>query len=168
MLRVVLSLVMLGLALPVARAAEGPAARADVGDPLAVLPAALQRVLREYFGVQQALAADSIAGLATHADAMLEAATQGQGGEILPADFAEKVKVLAAAGDLKAARAAFKPLSKSLIAVMASGKHPRTYAVAEVFCPMVNAGWLQADGKTVANPYHGKAMLTCGGVTRTF
>ena len=31
----------------------------------------------------------------------------------------------------------------------------------EAFCPMANAGWIQA-GETIANPYYGAKMLTCG------
>lgn len=34
-----------------------------------------------------------------------------------------------------------------------------TYAM--VYCPMVRARWVQT-GKTIANPYHGSEMLTCG------
>ena len=29
------------------------------------------------------------------------------------------------------------------------------------FCPMVNKPWMQ-EGETLANPYYGKAMPTCG------
>jgi hypothetical protein len=61
---------------------------------------------------------------------------------------------------LKAAREAFKPLSKSLIKYLADNKAGKgTYH--EAYCPMVKSSWLQTE-KEVRNPFYGKSMLTCG------
>jgi Cu(I)/Ag(I) efflux system membrane fusion protein len=77
-----------------------------------------------------------------------------------PAALAHQAETLARAGDLAAARKAFKPLSNSLIKYLADNKVPKgTYY--EVYCPMADASWLQA-GKDVKNPYMGKAMSDCG------
>ena len=63
----------------------------------------------------------------------------------------------AATGDIAATRDAFKALSKVATAM----ELPPDYAVA--FCPMYKGGakWVQKKDK-LANPYYGKAMLTCG------
>ena len=75
-------------------------------------------------------------------------------------DVAKQADALAQAKDLKAARAAFKPLSASLVKYLADNKAGvGTYH--EAYCPMVKASWLQT-GKAIKNPYMGKQMLSCG------
>ena len=68
---------------------------------------------------------------------------------------------MAGATDLKAARAAFKPLSDSLIKYLAAHTE-QAGGFEKVFCSMANASWLQKSGSTVSNPYLGKAMAHCG------
>lgn len=61
-------------------------------------------------------------------------------------------------GDIAATRERFKALS-----VVATGMElPADYAVA--YCPMYKgiSKWVQKKKDTLANPYYGKAMLTCG------
>ena len=67
----------------------------------------------------------------------------------------------AATPDMKDVRDKFGALSEAIDTYM-TGLHlvpPEGVKVA--FCPMVNKPWLQ-EGSTLANPYYGKEMPTCG------
>ena len=70
----------------------------------------------------------------------------------------------AAATTLEAARTAFGDLSTALIAYADKSKQPVAGKIV-AYCPMVKKSWVQTDG-TIANPYYGKAMATCGSQTR--
>jgi hypothetical protein len=80
----------------------------------------------------------------------------------LASESTGELKTLAQAaadtGDIAATRDAFKALSK----VATTMELPPDYAVA--FCPMYKNGskWVQKKDATIANPYFGKQMLTCG------
>ena len=129
--------------------------------PLAVFKEPVQSVYDGYIQVQNSLVQDSVAGVSGAAMAMLKA-IQGDSMKMLPPKVAQQVGALAKAKDLEAARAAFKPLSESLIEYLKEQKVPAgTYH--EVYCPMAKASWLQTD-KTVMNPYFGKEMIHCGQV----
>ena len=78
--------------------------------------------------------------------------------------------LIVGAGDITAARKAFKHVSHSLINVTkmfgASGKS----SVYRFNCPMVEntgADWLQ-NKKDLENPYFGSSMFKCGGLVETF
>ena len=87
-------------------------------------------------------------------------AIQGDSMRTLSPEVAQQAEALAKAKDLETARAAFKSLSESLIDFVKGQKAAAgTYHVA--YCPMAKASWLQT-GKTVMNPYMGKAMPHCG------
>lgn len=131
----------------VARAADNPALMEPV-----------KSVYSDYLKIQTALAGDSLSGVAENASA-IEKAVVGDGMKMLPASVATQADAVAKATDLKAARAAFKPLSDSLIKYLADHKARDAYV--QVYCPMADASWLQAD-KKVNNPYMGKEMPTCG------
>ena len=81
--------------------------------------------------------------------------------EALANESTGEMKTLAQAaantGDIAATRERFKPLSE----LATKMELPKDYAVA--FCPMYKGGskWVQKKG-TLANPYFGKTMLTCG------
>ena len=68
-----------------------------------------------------------------------------------------KAQAAASTGQIAAMRASFKELS----AIASKMQLPPDYAVA--FCPMYKGGskWVQKK-ETLANPYYGKSMLTCG------
>lgn len=134
------------------------AVRASMGYPL-------KTVLSDYQKIQQALAKDSMQGVAEHARAIAKAVHEDQG-KTLSLSVAEKADKLAQATDLKDARAAFKPLSRTLIDYLAENKVKST-GFKEVYCPMAKAAWLQT-GQQVLNPYMGKEMPTCGEVQRSF
>ena len=60
---------------------------------------------------------------------------------------------------VRAAREAFKPLSKSLIQYLNDHNVSGTYT--EVYCPMAKASWLQ-KGDKIDNPYMEASMRGCG------
>jgi hypothetical protein len=119
----------------------------------------VKSVLDHYLMIQTDLAKDSVKGLDEHANAIAKA-VKGDEMKMLSPDIAKQADNLAQAKDLKAARAAFKPLSTSLVKYLADNKAGKgTYH--EAYCPMVKASWLQ-KGTDIKNPYMGKEMLTCG------
>lgn len=120
----------------------------------------VKSVYAHYLKIQNSLAEDSLKGVADEAMAIAKAVT-GDSMKMLPGEVAKQADALAAAKDLKAARAAFKPLSDSLIKYLADHKVKGAYV--EVYCPMAKASWLQAD-KNVKNPYMGSDMSSCGEV----
>jgi Cu(I)/Ag(I) efflux system membrane fusion protein len=127
--------------------------------PRAVFKQPVQTVYDKYVQVHAALAQDSLEGIPSMAAAMVKA-LQGDSTKTLPPKVAQQVEALSKAKDLETARAAFKPLSESLIQYVKDQKVPPG-VYHEVYCPMAKASWLQTD-KTVMNPYMGKGMIHCG------
>jgi Cu(I)/Ag(I) efflux system membrane fusion protein len=125
----------------------------------AVFMQPVQSVYDGYIKVHAALAQDSLEGVSTVAAAIAKA-VQGDSMKMLPPKVGQQAEVLAKAKDLEAARAAFKPLSESLIQYLKTQKIPPGHYY-EVYCSMAKASWLQPD-KTIMNPYMGKAMIHCG------
>jgi hypothetical protein len=119
----------------------------------------VKSVLDHYVMIQTELSKDSIKGLDTHTAAIAKA-VKGDSMKMLSADVAKQAESLGKAKDLKAARAAFKPLSESLIKYVVDNKAEKG-PYREAYCPMVKAGWLQM-GKEIKNPYAGSEMLDCG------
>lgn len=131
-----------------ARAADSPA----LSEPV-------KSVFDHYLKIQGELAKDSMKGVGEHASAIAKE-VGGDDMKRLPPTVAKQAETLAKAGDIAAARKAFKPLSDLLIKYLADNNVPKgTYY--EVYCPMASASWLQSS-KDIKNPYMGKAMLTCG------
>lgn len=119
----------------------------------------VKSVLDHYLKIQTELTKDSIKGVDEQANAIAKA-VKGDDMKMLSPDVAKQAETLVQAKDLKAAREAFKPLSKSLIKYLADNKAGvGTYH--EAYCPMVKASWLQT-GKEIKNPYMGKKMSDCG------
>ncbi len=133
-------------------AAENPAVKPVFRQPV-------QAVFDNYVEVQRALAQDSLQGVSGAGTAMAKA-IQSDSTHALPAKVAQQAEALSRAKDLDTARAAFKPLSESLIEFVKGQKAAAaTYHAA--YCPMAKASWLQT-GTTIINPYMGKAMVHCG------
>lgn len=155
----ILLLPLLALALLAGGAAGASAAAADD----------LKVVLGHYEAVRQALLADRTAGIAGHAAAIektvrvLAAGAPGSRDaatkELLP-QVAAAASRLAAAKDLKAARAAFGDLSNPLIRWRETVGDPGPVVV---YCSMVRKSWLQPRGE-LGNPYYGREMARCGEV----
>lgn len=122
------------------------------------LTKAEQSVYDSYLKIQTALAGDAFGQVKANATAMATAIRATA--KDLPADIAKQADTLGQTKDIKAARAALKDLSTSMIKLLGDRKVAKgTYY--EVFCPMVDASWLQV-GKAIKNPYMGKSMLDCG------
>ena len=118
-------------------------------------------VVGPYLTIQSALVKDDLQPVSAAAKALQKSAGRlGGDGEALAAAAAKTAE----AKSLEAARAAFSDLSTALIAYADNTKQPIEGKIV-AFCPMANKSWVQADG-TIANPYYGKAMSTCGSSTR--
>ena len=120
-----------------------------------VLPACSEETieprLQYYVEAQEALAADDF----TQAQQAMR-----QLGQYVEGELTEAVTATAGAGDIKAMRLAFRPMSDKLVKVLAV---PESYAL--TYCPMVegdkNGYWIQKKGE-IMNPYLGASMLHCG------
>jgi len=123
--------------------------------------APLKEALEQYVKIQSALAADSLKGIPEAAAAIGSVAKENVG--VLAKAAVSQADAVAKATDIKAARAAFKPLSTTLIAAANAQKEKIGYY--EAFCPMADAAWIQAD-KKIANPYYGSSMLSCGEIRK--
>ena len=65
------------------------------------------------------------------------------------------------AGDIKAMRDAFGPLSDAVVSAAKADGWTDVKGLKLAYCPMVKRSWLQA-GETIQNPYYGKSMPGCG------
>ncbi len=108
-------------------------------------------LVKGYLPIAAALASDDL-GKAKDAAATLAKQADTDGVKAIY----EPALAVAHAADIKAARAAFKTLSKEVVPLVENDKG---YVVMN--CPMANADWIQTDAN-VRNPYYGKMMLTCG------
>ena len=128
-------------------AAAASVRAADVPAPL----------LDAYLKIGTTLAADKTDGVPAAAKAIAaEAKKLGASGA---ATLAAAGK-MAAAADLKTARAAFGPLSDAVIALAGNGP-TASGGARRAYCPMVKKYWLQ-KGDKIENPYYGSEMLRCG------
>ena len=123
------------------------------------LPQPVSAVFDGYIQIQTALAADSLEGITTSAQAIAKSVKEDKA-NTFSATIGQQAEAVAKAKDLVAAREAFKPLSESLIQFAAKDSTV-SGIYRQVHCPMAKASWLQT-GTTVSNPYMGKAMARCG------
>ena len=129
--------------------APTPEAAAPVAASPAENPAPSSTVLStNYVNAATALAADDMKKAKESLKALADEST---------GEFKTLAQAAADAGDIEAVRDKFKALS-NLATTM---ELPPDHAVA--FCPMYKGGakWVQKKG-TLANPYFGSTMLTCG------
>jgi hypothetical protein len=133
-------------------AVKGPAWSAD-------LPTTL---LDPYLRIQVSLADDKLEGATAAARALgAEAQKLGAPAKLLAANATR----LAAAKDIAGARTAFGDLSDAMMAYARATGATFGRDINVAFCPMVKKSWLQ-KGETIANPYYGKSMLTCGEIKK--
>jgi hypothetical protein len=118
----------------------------------------IQSVMTPYLQIHDALAKDSLDGVTAAATALGKAA---QSDKMFPGELGQEAQTLAQAKDISSARAAFKPLSETLINVLGDS-HVKSGTYVEAYCPMEKAHWLQT-GTTVSNPF-GASMATCGSI----
>jgi Cu(I)/Ag(I) efflux system membrane fusion protein len=117
--------------------------------------------LRHYATLHSALAADDLAeAKKAAAEAVRSLTPGGTGGEDVK-PVAEAARAMADASSIKAAREAFKVISKYAVKITSGVK-----GYYHANCPMVPKGggdWVQTTDE-IRNPYYGKAMLTCGAI----
>lgn len=152
------SLAVAIIALPVVASASGAAA----------FDAGMQPILHSYLQIHDALASDKTTGVQAAARSIAAASkkldAKGVTGEHaehyehLPMKLAKAAKAVAAAGDISAAREAFKELSRPMAMW---GTMSKPSGVTVMFCSMAKGSWLQRKGAT-RNPYYGASMLGCG------
>ena len=147
----VVLLAAVGLIAVAAKAVENPAMMEPV-----------KSVYDHYLKIQESLAKDSLDGVSENAT-MITKAIRGDDMKMLSLKVADQAEALAKAKDLESARAAFMPLSQSLIDYLAANKITGQFV--QVYCPMAKASWLQADTK-IKNPYMGKMMSGCGQIIK--
>ena len=123
----------------------------------------LDRVVEPYLSVQQALAADRIAGIDVLARRVAgESAGLGTAG----AAIGEAAARLAAAKNLASARAAFNTLGNAIMILAKTSSARLGPGVRVAYCPMARKYWLQR-GDAIRNPYYGASMLDCGRFNET-
>jgi Cu(I)/Ag(I) efflux system membrane fusion protein len=133
----------------VVAALSGSAAFADTLTPAIVDPAV---------AIQKSLANDSMASVQANAATIEEQAAK-LGAPA--AKIAEAAKELKTTTKIEDARTAFGRLSEAIVGYVDAHKLTFDPPMHIAYCPMVNKPWLQA-GDTIANPYYGKQMPTCG------
>lgn len=110
-------------------------------------------IVKAYADVNAALSGDK------DAEAELTALTTAVHGDADLAPVGDKLAALAGK-PIAEKRTGMKGVSADLIAYV-HGHAGGEMKVREAFCPMFDAGWIQS-GDTIANPYYGSQMLTCG------
>jgi Cu(I)/Ag(I) efflux system membrane fusion protein len=111
-----------------------------------------------YLDIQTALAQDRSDEVRAKAGEIATAAT-ALGAPAMKIDTA--AVQLAAAGGVEDARQKFGTLSDAVFAYMGGLHLKAPDGVRTAYCPMAKKSWLQ-KGDTLANPYYGTSMPTCG------
>jgi hypothetical protein len=115
-------------------------------------------IVDPYLRIQTALAQDRVDDVRASAGEIATAATS-LGAPAMKIDTA--AVQLASATELADAREKFGTLTDAMVTYM-DGEHLKAPdGVRKAYCPMARKSWLQR-GDTLANPYYGTAMPTCG------
>jgi hypothetical protein len=115
-------------------------------------------IVDPYLKIQTALAEDRIDDVRANAGSVATAAT-ALGAPAMKIDTA--AVQLASAAELEDAREKFGVLSSAIVAYMDGLHLTPPDGVRKAYCPMAAKPWLQ-KGDTLANPYYGSTMPTCG------
>jgi Cu(I)/Ag(I) efflux system membrane fusion protein len=118
----------------------------------------LSPVVDPYLRVQTSLANDYVEGIGELAE-QIAAAADALGAEAKP--LAEAARRLESAKKIEEVRTAFGKLSDALLEYSQKTGTPLGEGVRVAYCPMAPGSWAQ-KGDTIANPYYGASMLTCG------
>ncbi len=146
------SLLLLALTAAACTPAPGTSSTPPAGSRL---PAS---IADPYLDIQTALAQDRSDEVRAKAGEIATAAAS-LGAPAMKIDTA--AVQLAASGDVEDARRKFGTLSDAVFAYM-DGLHLKAPdGVRTAYCPMAKKSWLQ-KGDTLANPYYGTSMPTCG------
>jgi hypothetical protein len=117
-------------------------------------------IIYPYLKIQDALSQDSTDGIRQNAGEIATAAT-ALGAPAMKIDTGAVALAAAGNGDIEDARAKFGTLSEAIDTYMKGFDLKPPEGVSVAYCPMAQKPWLQ-EGRTLANPYYGKAMPTCG------
>jgi len=147
-LAVAVALASAGACMPAPQTGNTPAAGAEMP----------RTIVDPYLKIQSALASDSMDEVKASAGNIATAAT-ALGAPAMKIDMA--AVQLASATELPDARAKFGTLSAAIDTYMTGLHLTPPEGVKVAVCPMVRKPWMQA-GDTIANPYYGKEMPTCG------
>jgi hypothetical protein len=115
-------------------------------------------IIAPYLRIQTALAQDRVDDVRANAGEIATAST-ALGAPAIKIDSA--AAQLASAGGLADAREKFGTLSDAVVAYMDGRRLAAPEGVRKAWCPMARKTWLQ-KGDTLANPYYGTSMPTCG------
>lgn len=119
-----------------------------------------------YFATQTALAADNLDDAKSAAKTLLAAQTQNPCAN----EVGEATQTILKTDSIDEARVAFKTISDALI-ILVEENGAGSGEIHLVHCPMAfefsGASWLQKN-KSVANPYFGSQMFSCGAVEQSF
>jgi hypothetical protein len=120
-------------------------------------------IVDPYLEIQAALADDSTENIRANAGNIATAAT-ALGAPAMKIDTAAlqlSAAAEAAEPDIAAIRERFGALSEAIDTYMTGLKLTPPEGVRVAWCPMAKKPWMQ-KGDTLANPYYGKEMPTCG------
>ncbi len=151
--------VIAGVLLSASACAPAP----QTGNTPAAGSAMSHAIIDPYLKIQSALADDKVDGIRADAGSLVTAAT-ALGAPAMKIDTAALQLAAAAEAappDIKGVRDKFGALSEAIDAYMTGLHLAPPEGVRVAVCPMVNKPWLQ-EGSTLANPYYGKEMPTCG------
>lgn len=115
-------------------------------------------IVEPYLHIQAALAHDSIDHVRANAGHIATAAS-ALGAPAVKIDTA--AVQLASATEIADARDKFGTLSDAMVTYMGGLNLTAPEGVRVAYCPMKQKPWLQ-QGSTIANPYYGSAMPSCG------
>jgi Cu(I)/Ag(I) efflux system membrane fusion protein len=155
---------------------EGPFDRA-IETP-AAWDAGLRPAIEAYLAMHERLADDDLEGAKAAARALAGAISGFSPTEPAPAVEAWQplarhlvlhAESAAEGASLEAVRADFEALGQRVIALLRTFGNPTRDPLRLAFCPMAGSGgaeWIQTS-ETIANPYFGRAMHTCGSIRQT-
>jgi hypothetical protein len=115
-------------------------------------------IVDPYLKIQTALAQDRVDEIRANAGNIATAAT-ALGAPAMRIDTS--AVQLASAVELDDAREKFGVLSDAIVTYMDGLHLTAPEGVRKAYCPMAQKPWLQ-EGSTLANPYYGTSMATCG------
>jgi hypothetical protein len=140
--------IMMAACAPAPQTSNTPAAGAEMP----------RTIVDPYLKIQSALANDAMDDVKANAGNIATASTS-LGAPAMKIDTA--AIQLASATELPDAREKFGRLSEAIDTYMTGLKLTPPEGVKVAVCPMVHKRWMQ-EGSTIANPYYGKEMPTCG------
>jgi protein SCO1/2 len=141
--------------------AKQPAAASQPRASASAQPSAsVASVVDPYLRIQQALSADSVAGVA---EAFRAVAAEAKKLGPTATAIHSAAAVFEPTSDVKSARAALRKVGDAILVYAKSSKASLGDGVSVAYCPMLRAYWLQR-GTKIRNPFYGKSMLECGRV----